>query len=155
MEHITNNKILSRVHNRRNVQTNDDAWHTSRSCQHSVTSNGALISKRFIFTDNESLIVLQVEHVLKNSSCSFDLTPVARLNWLRYKVSDFPNSFSEFFFSNSVLLCSFLWAVEWIHESPSFSFFKQRKEKPPKRPGAVIEWWRYQCNFPVPSWAPT
>jgi len=39
------------------------------------------------------------------------------------KVSDSPNSFSEFFFSNSVLLCSFLWAVEWIHDSPPFSFF--------------------------------
>jgi len=35
------------------------------------------------------------------------------------------------------VLCSFLWAVEWIHESPPFSFFKPRKEKPPKRPGAV------------------
>jgi len=35
-------------------------------------------------------------------------------------------------------LCSFLWVVEWIHESSPFSFFKPRKEKPTKRPGAVI-----------------
>jgi len=35
------------------------------------------------------------------------------------------------------LLCSFPWAVEWIHEFPPFSFFKLRKEKPPKRPGVV------------------
>ena len=62
MEHITNTKILSRVYNRRNVQTNDDAWHTSWSCQHSVTSNGALISKRFIFTDNRVYNRTLVDH---------------------------------------------------------------------------------------------
>jgi len=56
----------------------------------------------------------------------------------------FSNSLSEFFFPNSVLLCSFLWAVEWIHEFPHFRFFKPRKEKPPKRPGAVS--WALQVS---------
>jgi len=41
---------------------------------------------------------------------------VAGLNLLPEKVSDSPNFFWEFFFLNSVLLCFFLWAVEWIHE---------------------------------------
>jgi len=67
----------------------------------------------------------------------------------REKVSDSPNSLSEFFFSNSVVLCSFLWAVEWIHESPPFSFFKQRKAQ--RGLGRSIERWRYQCSFPAPS----
>jgi len=69
------------------------------------------------------------------------------------KVSDSPNSFlfvclfvclfvwvskthpfSEFFFWNSVLLCSFLWAVELIDEShpPSLQFFQTAKGKAPK-----------------------
>jgi len=43
-------------------------------------------------------------------------TPVARSNLLPWKVSDSPNFSWEFFFPNSVLLCSFLWAVEWIHK---------------------------------------
>jgi len=42
------------------------------------------------------------------------------------------------------LLCSFLWAVERIQEFPPFSFFKPRKEKPPKRPGAVT--WAIQVS---------
>jgi len=40
----------------------------------------------------------------------------------------FSELFSEFFFPNSVLLCS----LEWNHEAPHFIFFKPRKEEPPK-----------------------
>jgi len=65
------------------------------------------------------------------------ITPVARLNLLPEKVSDSSNFFWNSLFSNSVLLCSSFWAVEWIHKSPTFSFYKPWKEKPPKRPGAA------------------
>jgi len=45
--------------------------------------------------------------------------------------------------------------VEWIHESPP-SFFSNRERKSPQRGlGRSLERWRYQCNFPAPSWAPT
>ena len=43
-------------------------------------------------------------------------TPVARLNLLPEKVTDFSNFSQNWLFSTSVLLCSFLWSVEWIHE---------------------------------------
>jgi len=67
--------------------------------------------------------------------------------WL-HRLSDSPNSFLEFFFSNSVLLCSFLWAVEWIHESPPSVFPNSERKSPKRGLGRSIERWRYQCNFP-------
>jgi len=50
-------------------------------------------------------------------------TDVARPNWLRYKISHSPNFFWKFFFPNSVLLCFFLWTVEWIHDPPPLQIF--------------------------------
>ena len=43
-------------------------------------------------------------------------TPVAGLNLPLEKVSDSSNFSKNSLFSNSVLLCSFLWVVEWIHK---------------------------------------
>jgi len=46
------------------------------------------------------------------------------------------------------LPCSFLWAVEWIHESPPFSFFRPRKEKPPKEAwGGHLSGWGINVTF--------
>jgi len=59
------------------------------------------------------------------------LTPVARLNLLLEKVSDSSNFSQNSLFSNSVLLCSLLWALEWIHESP-LQFFQTVEGKAPK-----------------------
>jgi len=63
-------------------------------------------------------------------------TPVAGLNLLPEKVSDSLNfpKLSLFDFRFAVF---FPLAVEWIQESPIFSFFKPWKEKPPKKPGAA------------------
>ena len=58
-------------------------------------------------------------------------TPVAGLKMLQWKVSDSPNFFSEFFFPNFVLLCSFLWAVEWNLWIPPLQIFQTAKGKAP------------------------
>ena len=63
-------------------------------------------------------------------------TTCALVKSLRY--SELFN-FLKLFHTNSVLLCSSLLAVELIHEAHAFTFFKPRKEKPPKRPRAVTE----------------
>jgi len=83
------------------------------------------------------------------------VTPVAGPILLQLNVSDSPNFFSEFFFPNSVLLSSFFWAVEWIHESPPSVFSSHDRKSPQRGLGRSLKQWRYQCNFPAPSWAPT
>ena len=74
------------------------------------------------------------------------VTPVARLKLLRLKVSDSPNFFSELFFPNSVLLCSFLWAVDsWI---PPLQFFQTGKGKAPKEAwGGHLSVWGINVTF--------
>jgi len=48
-----------------------------------------------------------------------------RIKFAREQSLDYRIVFSEFFFPNSVLLCSSLGAVEWIHESPTAIYTNQ------------------------------
>jgi len=64
-----------------------------------------------------------------NSTREWELTPVAGLNLLRKNSPILPN------FPLELSLFEFRFTV-FFHESPPFSFFKPRKETPPKRPGA-------------------
>jgi len=93
-----------------------------------------------------ALIMQNTTIVSLSINLMWDLTPVARLNLLWYKVSDSPNFFSKFFFPNSVLLCSFLWAVEWIRESP-FLFQTAEGKAPKEAWGGHLSRWGINVTF--------
>ena len=87
--------------------------HTYESTHKAHTIIGIWIAMHGVCTLVRPVCVNMIFHTLWHTA---HMTPVAGSNLLPEKVSDSPNLFSEFFFPNSVLLCSFLWTVKWIHE---------------------------------------